>query len=445
MKRTAAALSLLVLCWTQGFGRSNEAIYLRIGNQYGNIEGALYLPKQPTKIAIVHAHPWGNELAGFPNAELAEKGFAVLGFNTHAVNKDDLGPDATIEPLMLDVAAAVQEMKDRGYEKVFLMGGSAGGPLMSLYQNVAENGNAVFAGEKKLYKFLGFFEKDGKTPRRLPKGEGLIFRNPICGLATTFLNRLDPSITDEVKVKRDPALDLYNLANGYDPKTETASYSKAFIDKFEHAQAARMNRLIDTVLTGQTLTKSGEGPYSDGGIILVPGTRARLMYTDMHLGNGVGKYLILPENVVDVPKHDRAPGHYSLFGDTPDRNNSVEGVMIHTYNSFLSAHAIRATYINPQATHLSEWGVDVESTNSTTVGNMVHVSAPWILFAGTADDKINVAELIYNEAKSKDKKIIILRGATHPIASVDPKRFLDTKGLREIMVAEIVKWIKDRS
>lgn len=65
---------------------------------------------------------------------------------------------------------------------------------------------------------------------------------------------------------------------------------------------------------------------------------------------------------------------------------------------------------------------------------MMQVQAPWVLFAGTADDKINTAELIYNEAKSKDKQIIVLRGATHGITSVDSKRFSDTNTLRRIMV-----------
>jgi esterase/lipase len=106
--------------------------------------------------------------------------------------------------------------------------------------------------------------------------------------------------------------------------------------------------------------------------------------------------------------------------------------------------AVRAQFINTSATTLKEFGVDVESTNNTTVGNMMHVSAPWVLFAGTADDKINIAELIYNEAKSKDKKIIVLRGATHGTTSVDPKRFLSTPALRKLMDDEIAKWVNER-
>ncbi len=422
---------------------SAEAVYLKVRNQYAQIDASLHLPKRPSRIAIVHAHPWGNRLGSFPADALAERGYTVLSLNTRAVNKAEGQPDEILEDLLLDVAAGVQEMKDRGYQKIILMGGSAGGPLMSLYQKVAENGNSAFAGENKLYKFRGFFDKNGK-PLSLPKGDGLIFRNPLAGTSTTFFNRLDPSVLDEDTLERDPSLDMYNPANGFNPETGLADYSQEFIKKYGRGQAARMNRLIEMARKRYAAAQAGKGRYTDDDLVIVARTRARLFYTDMSLGHGQHRHLILPENEVGVPRHDRAPGHYSLSGKVSDRNVSVQGAVVYTTRSFLSQWAARADFINPMATTLKEWGVDVTSTNNTTVGNMMQVEAPWVLFAGTADDKINTAELIYNEAKSKDKKIIVLRGATHRITSVDPKRFLDTAGLRKLMVDEIAKWIDQR-
>ena len=436
-------LTASLLCIVACYASEYESTFLRIRNKYAGIEATFRAPKQPARLAIVHAHPWSNNLGRFPEAELSDKGFAFLSFNTRAVNKDEIAPDGIFEALLLDVAAAVQEMKDRGYEKILLMGWSAGGPLMSLYENVAENGNQVFAGERKLFKFPGFFEKD-HAPIRLPKADGIIFINPIDGTPTTFINRLDPSIIDEATSKRDPSLDMFNPANGYDPKLQRASYSKEFVEKYSRAQAARMNRLIDIVQSGQTTAKAGQGPYTDGGLIVIPGTRARLFYTDPHLGDATSEHLILPENRMEAPRNNRAQGHYSLFGKIPDRNAAVEGAIVHTYESFLSMHAIRAKFVNPMATTVEQWGVDIESTNNTTVGNMKHVSAPWILFSGTADDKMNTAELIYNEAMAKDKAIVFLRGSTHGLTSVDSKRFSSTERIRQMAVEQMAKWINER-
>jgi hypothetical protein len=420
---------------------STESRFLQISNKYGQIQATLQVPEKPTQIAIVEAHPWGNSLGG--SDLLAKQGFAVLSANTRAVNKEDLAPDEVIEMLLLDVAAAVQEMKDRGYKTIILMGRSAGGPLMSLYQNVAENGNKAFAGERKIFKFPGFFEASG-NPMGLPKGDGLIFQNPVDGTSTTFLNRLDPSVIDEATQKRDFSLDMYYPSNGYDPETSAGAYSGEFTAKYGRAQAARMNRIIEAAQQRLAAVKLGKASYPDDDLITISRTRARLFYTDMRLGDGKSAHMILPEGTVAVPKHDRTPGHYSLFGEIPDRNASVLGAVVCTTRSFFSSRAIRAKWINPMATTLEEWGVDVESSNNTTVGSMMHVKVPWVIFAGTADDKINTAELIYNESSAKDKKIIFLRGATHSLTSVDPKRFLETSALRKLVAQEIGKWIDQR-
>ncbi len=426
------------------FAKSTESIFLDIENKYATIEATLHLPKQPTEIAVVHAHTWSNLLAAFPAVGLAEKRYAVLSLDVRGANKAEGQPDEIFEMFLLDVAAGVQEMKDRGYEKIILLGGSSGGPLMACYQNVAENGNAAFAGERKVYKFPGFFEQDGR-PMRLPKADGLIFRNPLNGTSDSFLNRLDPSILDEATGKKDPALDMFNPLKGFNPKTGLASYSKEFIRQYWSAQAARMNRLIDSAQRRLDTIRHGKGPFTDDDLMIIRGTRARLFYTDMSLGHGAVPNLILPENTTAIPKHDRAPGHYALLGRVQERNASVRGAVVYTLRSFLSIRAVRATPdYNPLASTLKEWGVDVESTNNSTVGNMMHVDAPWVLFAGTADDKITCAELIYSAARAKDKKIIVLRGATHGITSVDPARFLNTDALRELMVGEISKWIDQR-
>jgi hypothetical protein len=155
----------------------------------------------------------------------------------------------------------------------------------------------------------------------------------------------------------------------------------------------------------------------------------------MSLGNAVGKYLVLPDNVVEAARHDRLPD------GGPEGWNTTAGAYVETCRSFLSFRAVRATNFNPRATRVEDWGVDVDSSNNTVAGNLKHVTVPWVAFYGTAGDKMPGIEMIYNAAKSSDRKVILLRGATHHLESVDPKRFLSSEAIRALFETEMAKWL----
>lgn len=81
----------------------------------------------------------------WPCEDLPARGVDTLCFNNRFSNHQAGTEIETIfEEFALDVAAAVQHARDIGYEHIVLFGGSAGGPVMSFYQNVAENGNSIF-------------------------------------------------------------------------------------------------------------------------------------------------------------------------------------------------------------------------------------------------------------------------------------------------------------
>ena len=166
-----------------------EPDFLLVKNRFAEVQAVLYTPPNPSRIAVIQVHPWSNSFGSFAGPVLSKRGFAVLLLNTRAVNKEGGEPDELLEPLLLDVAAGVEEMKSRSYSTVLLAGISAGGPLISLYENVAENGNQAFRGDRKLFPFEGFFGKDQK-PLTLPRVDGLVLLNPIDGTATSFLNPL---------------------------------------------------------------------------------------------------------------------------------------------------------------------------------------------------------------------------------------------------------------
>jgi hypothetical protein len=73
---------------------------------------------------------------------------------------------------------------------------------------------------------------------------------------------VDPAVVDESTGRKlDPALDMYNPANGFKPAGTT--YSQAFVDKFLTAEAQRYNRIVDFARARLAAIESGKGRYSD--------------------------------------------------------------------------------------------------------------------------------------------------------------------------------------
>src|SRR2546422_2887987 len=106
----------------------------------GRISAALYKPdKGPAPhVAFVIGHRTANYLNHIACRELPSRGFLAFCFNTRFQNNES---QVRWEETPLDVKAAVEFVRRQpGITKVILFGHSGGGPLMSFYQAVAENG-----------------------------------------------------------------------------------------------------------------------------------------------------------------------------------------------------------------------------------------------------------------------------------------------------------------
>src|SRR6476620_10703600 len=110
-----------------------------------DVPGILYEPSvrnERTSTAVLSMHPFSNDLGHISGKHLASRGYTVLCANPHTVGTDRAA--YLIEDQAAEVAMAVRFLRNRtGIKSIVLLGHSAGGPLMSFYQTVAENGPGV--------------------------------------------------------------------------------------------------------------------------------------------------------------------------------------------------------------------------------------------------------------------------------------------------------------
>jgi len=142
--------------------------------------------------------------------------------------------------------------------------------------------------------FRGFFDSNG-SERRLPAADALITAASTIGTSASFLLRLAGSVLDETTAARNPGLDMFNPANGFNPATGTGSYNAAFLASYHNAQCDRMNRLIDSVQDQLDNIAAGNGQFTDNDFIIIPGVRANPANADLSLAHSTTMpYILLP-------------------------------------------------------------------------------------------------------------------------------------------------------
>jgi pimeloyl-ACP methyl ester carboxylesterase len=202
-----------------GFAGTTGLVYL---------EGQFLIPRnKPSKTVYLFMHPTTTlQLLPMPTS-LAQAGLHVLCAASR-YPKNDSG--LIMENVAVDMGAWVREARERGYERVILVGWSGGGSLSLFYQAEAEAPSITTtpAGDPIVL-----------ADANLSPADGVIFIAAHLSRAQTLTEWIDPSVANEAEPDtRDRELDIYAEDAAHRPP-----FSKDFVAAFRAAQIARNRRI----------------------------------------------------------------------------------------------------------------------------------------------------------------------------------------------------------
>jgi hypothetical protein len=413
-------------------------------------KGAIYFP-DPVQfpnphIGLINMHRTDNRMSHISMKEMASRGFVILGMNPRCENNESLC--IPWENNALDLKQGIEYMRKLpGITKIVLLGGSGGGPTMSFYQAVAENGASFCQQAQKLsrcdHNMAGSLEG-------LPPADGIVIRDTHLGNGANALMSLNPAIINDEEImarnampKIDPALDPFNPANGYN-QNGPSTYSAEFRDKYFRAQSARMNRLIDIAVARLKQIDSGSYIYPDDAPFIIPGADDyRLMRIDLGIDHSTAQPRKLIKNDGTIEDCCVVESVRPVSSDPEMHEPFWAGTRMLSVRSFLSVRAIRSTHAMDE--------IDYCSSNNSTVCNVRSISVPLLVTAMGGHYFIAHNEFIYEQAASKDKDFVVLEGAVHgitPCTECMPAEYDGYDGRYDNSVVNyydfVAKWIYNR-
>ncbi len=209
-------------------------------------------------------HRTSNYLTHRACTELSRRGFLMLCMNTRYENNEAL---VDFEKLPLDVKAGVEFLRRQpGITKVVLFAHSGGGPLMALYQAVAENGPVLLQGRRTSSPNAATISPACRAPTASCSPTRIrATRSTRCAGST----RRSPTRTTRPTRRSIAELNPFDPKNGFNPNGPS-NYSPEFQARYFKAQADRMNRLIDIARDKLARMKRNDYPYPDDDIMVIP-------------------------------------------------------------------------------------------------------------------------------------------------------------------------------
>jgi hypothetical protein len=232
---------------------------------------------------------------------------------------------------------------------------------------------------------------------------------------------IDPAVVDEATGQVvDPGLDLFNPANGFDPRG--SHYPAAFTTRFQQAEAARMTRLTAMAQGRLAAIQAGKGRFVEDEPFVVPGA-ALLGFNNKLFTQDIGlmahtkrAWPLLKADgttVTEVVHSVRVPTNTKSF------TGSMRGAVKTTVKGFLNSFALRVAPdfgYDEQGVH----GIDWDSSYSLTPGNVGHIKAPTLVMGMTGSWEYLAAETIFERSAATDKQLAFVEGATHVYTTCKP-------------------------
>jgi hypothetical protein len=238
------------------------------------------------------------------------------------------------------------------------------------------------------------------------------------------MSALDPAVSTDASV-RDPALDMFSTANGFDATNLHATYSADFAKRFYAAQSARNLQLLARVQERLKVVEAGKGAYANDEPLVVPGlgvdaVGARLYQPDVaFVSHTKAPHLLLKadgsrvETIIHSvrPAQSQAAKQLHVLGET-STETTVRGYMAHS--------ALRTTP-DFAITDDDIVGVDWRSAYDSSPGNAYGINAPTLVLTMGCHYLIVPGEIVYDRLAAKDKTYATVEGATHGFAPCKPE------------------------
>ena len=339
------------------------------------------------KTAVILTHPRGDFSVHYACPLLAAAGYATLGFATRYLNNDT---DCLHDNCVIDVKAAADDMRRRGYENVVLLGNSGGGSLMALSQ--AQTGCG-----------------DGWIGIAAHPGEGVFMGHVI-----------DPSVADENDpFSVVPELDMYNPDNGWRPWPEPVTYDRDWLARYRVAQIERIARLDQIAKTS-----TAEAELHRNRLGSIDPTANLRAWRDARQRAVHTKYMVIYRTLADpvyldlsIEPDERPMGSLFAFPDPFDGNYGRGGL----------ARSMTARG------WLSTWSA--LSSHAKLADTMPLVKVPTMIVHPTADTEIRVREAleIRDASGASDLTYLEMKGALHYL-----------EGSRREALDAVISWLEAR-
>ena len=407
-----------------------------------NVYGAkLYRPQTDAlghaHVAIEITHDTSSYINFSACSALAQRGYTVLCADGPFGNATFSGQFAYYgyEQIVPTVASAINYLRNTvsspKIDKVLIFGHSGGGSLQPFYENVAENGPSVCQGPEKLIPCVD------TNLHNLPKADGVILFDAHPGLGLGQYTYMDPAIIvnsdppGNIPSNRDPSLDMFSAANGYNFATNGGDYSAKFVRNFLKAQADRNAEVLQEALdlldqeritTGNPNAMGDDIPFE-----VVAYADARLWQADTGGSQQSTKGLLnCTQEAHTLLSHDGTRPFEVICSVRPPSGNAAEGLTnnanVHmTVHIYLGARAIRG-HGHYDQTIDDITGFDYESNEGTTLVNIrgigkhpngTNKTTPLLIIANSGHYFLRFDEVIYDNATTPDKTYALEEGSVH--------------------------------